>query len=106
MEIAAAVVRAGGRALVLAEPGRLAPEVIAAGGEIVEFPAATKNPLKMLVNASAIERLVRQLGVDLVHARSRAPAWSALMAARRARVPFVTTYHGAYGETNALKRYL
>ena len=58
----------------------------------------------MLANAAAIERLARRLGVDLVHARSRAPAWSALMAARRARVPFVTTYHGAYGETNALKR--
>ena len=106
VEIADAVVRAGGRALVLAEPGRLAPEVVAAGGEIIEFPAATKNPLRMLANARAIERLIRQLGVDLVHARSRAPAWSALIAARRARVPFVTTYHGAYGETNALKRYL
>ena len=105
VEIAVAVVRAGGRALVLAEPGRLAPEVVAAGGEIIEFPAATKNPLRMLANAHAIERLVRQRGVDLVHARSRAPAWSALMAARRARVPFVTTYHGAYGETNALKRF-
>ena len=55
----------------------------------------------MLANARAIARLIRQQGVDLVHARSRAPAWSALMAARRARVPFVTTYHGAYGETNA-----
>ena len=105
VEIAVAVVRAGGRALVLTEPGRLAPEVVAAGGEIIEFPAATKNPLRMLANAHAIERLVRQRGVDLVHARSRAPAWSALMAARRARVPFVTTYHGAYGETNALKRF-
>jgi glycosyltransferase involved in cell wall biosynthesis len=105
VEIANAVVRAGGRALVLAEPGRLAPEVVAAGGEIMEFPAATKNPLRMLANARGIERLIRQLGVDLVHARSRAPAWSALVAARRAGVPFVTTYHGAYGETNALKRY-
>jgi glycosyltransferase involved in cell wall biosynthesis len=104
VEIAAAVARAGGRALVLAEPGRLAPEVIAAGGEIVEFPAATKNPVKMLINAAAIERLIRRLGVDLVHARSRAPAWSALIAARRAGIPFVTTYHGAYGEANAAKR--
>ena len=43
-------------------------------------------------------------GVDLIHARSRAPAWSALWAARRAAVPFVTTYHGAYNETNALKK--
>jgi len=105
VEIAAAVARAGGRALVLAESGRLVPEVIAAGGEISEFPAATKNPLRMLANAYAIERLIRQRGVDLVHARSRAPAWSALMAARRARVPFVTTYHGAYGESNAVKRF-
>ena len=105
VEIAAAVVRAGGRALVLAEPGRLAPEVIVAGGEVIEFPAATKNPLRMLANARAIERLIGREGVDLVHARSRAPAWSALIAARRARVPFVTTYHGAYGERNAVKRF-
>ena len=42
--------------------------------------------------------------VSLVHARSRAPAWSALWAARRAGVPFVTTYHGAYGEKNAAKK--
>src|SRR5205807_1428328 len=47
----------------------------------------------------------REQGVDLIHARSRAPAWSALLAARRAGVPFVTTYHGAYAETNAAKRF-
>jgi glycosyltransferase involved in cell wall biosynthesis len=106
VEIAAAVVCAGGRALVLAEPGgRLAPEVAAAGGEVVPFPAASKNPLGMLANARAIERLIARECIDLVHARSRAPAWSALAAARRARVPFVTTYHGAYGETNAVKRF-
>ena len=58
----------------------------------------------MLANARAIARMVAAEGVDLIHARSRAPAWSALLAARRARVPFVTTYHGAYNETNALKR--
>jgi glycosyltransferase involved in cell wall biosynthesis len=105
VEIAQAVVRAGGRALVLAEAGgRLAPRVTAAGGELVAFPAATKNPIRMLANARAIARLAREESVDLIHARSRAPAWSALAAARRTRVPFVTTYHGAYGETNAVKR--
>src|SRR5262249_62022028 len=40
-----------------------------------------------------------------IYARSLAPAWSALMAARRARVPLVTTYHGAYREGNAAKRF-
>lgn len=105
VEIADAIARTGGRALVLAEPGgRLAPRVAAAGGEMVAFPAATKNPLQMLANARAIVGLVRRERVALVHARSRAPAWSALLAARRTGVPFVTTYHGAYNETNAAKR--
>jgi glycosyltransferase involved in cell wall biosynthesis len=105
VEIAEAVVRAGGRAMVLSEPGgRLAPRVTAAGGEVIAFPAATKNPLELLANARAIARKVAAEGVDLIHARSRAPAWSALWAARRAEIPFVTTYHGAYNETNALKR--
>ena len=104
VEIAQALTLAGARALVLAEPGRLTPKVTAAGGEVTAFPAGTKNPVRMLANARAIWRLAASEGVDLIHVRSRAPAWSALMAARRAKVPFVTTYHGAYNETNALKR--
>jgi glycosyltransferase involved in cell wall biosynthesis len=105
IEIAHAVVRAGGRALVLAEPGgRLCAKVAAAGGEVIAFPAATKHPLKLVANALALTRFIKEQGVDLAHARSRAPAWSALAAARRAGVAFVTTYHGAYGETNAIKR--
>jgi glycosyltransferase involved in cell wall biosynthesis len=104
VEIADAVVRAGGRAIVLAEPGRLAADIAEVGGEVMPFPAATKNPIRMLVNAGAIARIVGREHVDLVHARSRAPAWSALRAARRTGVRFVTTYHGAYGEKNALKR--
>ncbi|MCY4599984.1 MAG: glycosyltransferase family 4 protein, partial [Acidobacteria bacterium] len=51
-----------------------------------------------------LKELIEQEGVDLVHARSRAPAWSARSAARRARVPFVTTFHGAYGARSAAKR--
>jgi glycosyltransferase involved in cell wall biosynthesis len=105
IEMVAAIVRAGGRALVLTEPaGRLLGKVTAAGGEIVAFPAAVKNPLRIAGNALAIARLISAERVDLVHARSRAPAWSALVAARSRRIPFVTTYHGAYGETNAAKR--
>lgn len=104
IEIATAVAAAGGRALVLSEGGRLAPRVDAVGGEFVPFPAATKNPVRILWNARSIARIIRDEGVDLVHARSRAPAWSALIAARRAGRPFVTTYHGAYGEKNRLKK--
>jgi glycosyltransferase involved in cell wall biosynthesis len=105
VEIVAALVKAGARALVLAEPGgRLEPQIRTAGGEVYPFPAATKNPLRMLANAQALAKLALREGVDLIHARSRAPAWSAYIAARRLGVPFVTTYHGAYNETNAAKR--
>ncbi len=104
IEIADAIVRAGGRALVLSEGGRLAPRIAAAGGEFVPFPAATKNPIRLLWNARVIRRMIESEGVDLVHARSRAPAWSAMIAARRAGKPFVTTYHGAYNEKTSLKR--
>jgi glycosyltransferase involved in cell wall biosynthesis len=50
-----------------------------------------------------LARLIEERGVDLVHARSRAPAWSALLAARRTGRPFVTTYHGAYGSPGPFK---
>lgn len=104
IEIAAAVVRAGGRAIVLSEGGRMADRLASVGGELVIFPAATKNPMKLLANATAIERIARKENVDLIHARSRAPAWSALIAARRAKLPFVTTYHGIYNEKGHAKR--
>lgn len=104
IEITEAIVRAGGRALVATEGGRLQARITECGGEIIPFPAATKNPLRMLANARALARLVASEGVDLLHARSRAPAWSALLAARNSRKPFVTTYHGAYAERGRLKR--
>ncbi len=104
IEIAGAIVKGGGRALVLTQGGRMAGRVTEAGGELVQFPAASKNPLRIGPNASAIARIIAKENVDLVHARSRAPAWSAKLAARKTGKPFVTTYHGAYGEKNSLKR--
>jgi glycosyltransferase involved in cell wall biosynthesis len=104
IEIAAAVTRGGGRAIVLSEGGRMADRVAASGGELLLFPAATKNPLKLAMNAAAIERIARKEAVDLIHARSRAPAWSAFAAARRTNRPFVTTYHGIYNEKGRAKK--
>jgi glycosyltransferase involved in cell wall biosynthesis len=104
VEIAQAIVEAGGVALVASEGGRLAPRVEAVGGRNLLFPLATKNPVNIWRNAERLEDLIRAEGVSLVHARSRAPAWSAWLATQRAGVPFVTTYHGAYGETLPGKR--
>ena len=60
IDMAEAVVKAGGRALVLAEPGRMTPRLKAVGGEAIDFPASTKNPLKLLANARAIARLAHE----------------------------------------------
>jgi glycosyltransferase involved in cell wall biosynthesis len=98
LEIAEAQVAAGHRALVASAGGRLVPELEALGAAHVTLPLATKNPLGLWRNAEALARLIRAEGVALVHARSRAPAWSAWRAARRAGVPFVTTYHAVYSE--------
>ncbi|WP_321448229.1 glycosyltransferase family 4 protein [uncultured Cohaesibacter sp.] len=106
VDIAAAITSSGGKALVAAEAGRLLPELEEVGGRLLPLKGRSKNPLRILFsNAKAIERMIREEGVDLVHARSRAPAWSAYIAARRAGVPFVTTYHGAYSQKGRLKAF-
>lgn len=103
LEMTRAVVMAGGRALVLCDGGRLEQDVKHAGGEIVRFAAGTKNPARMLTNAFRLADMIRRRGIDIVHARSRAPAWSALWATRMTDTPLVTTYHGAYGNQGPLK---
>lgn len=103
IDIAAALAAAGARPLVASTGGRLVSELQAVGGVLVPFPAKTKNPVLMAEHVFRLARLIRAEGVDLIHARSRAPAWVALGASRLARVPFVTTYHGAYSGKSALK---
>jgi glycosyltransferase involved in cell wall biosynthesis len=103
IDVAAALVAAGARALVASEGGRLTSELQAAGGLLIRFPSATKNPISMWLNSRRLARLIIAERVDIVHARSRAPAWVALMACRIAQIPFVTTFHGAYAGRSALK---
>ncbi len=104
LEITEAIVRAGGRALVATAGGQLLPRVTRAGGEVIAMNLASKNPVNLWQNARLMARLIRDLKVDIVHARSRAPAWSAYWAARRTGAPFVTTWHGVYREDLPFKR--
>lgn len=104
LEMAEAIVKAGGRALVASSGGRLVQELEALGGEFVEMDAASKNPLIIFRNANQLAGLIADQGIDLIHARSRAPAWSAWRAAQATNIPFVTTYHGAYSGTSGPKK--
>ncbi len=105
VDIARAVTRAGGRALIASRGGRLENELRKAGGELISIPAHTKNPYGMLANVIRLLHIINYFKVDIVHARSRAPAWSTFLAARLARKPFVTTYHGTYNANGAFKRF-
>jgi glycosyltransferase involved in cell wall biosynthesis len=105
VDVARAVVAAGGRALVASRGGRLVSRLQADGGRLVPMPADSKNPLVMIGNARRLAGLIRRERVNLVHARSRAPAFSALWAARATHTPFVATYHGVYRATSGLKRW-
>ena len=105
VEMTAAIVAAGGRALVATSGGRLTASAAKAGGQVFILPVASKNPLTIIANRFRLARLIRAERVDIIHARSRAPAWSALLAARAAGIPFVTTYHGAYRASTGPKRF-
>ncbi|GGJ14875.1 glycosyltransferase family 4 protein [Neoroseomonas lacus] len=98
LEIAEAQIAAGMRAIVASAGGPLVPALEALGARHITLPLATKSPIGIWHNAGRLAEVVRAEGVGILHARSRAPAWSAMLAARRTGARFVTTYHGTYNE--------
>ena len=104
LEMAAALKAVGWRAIVASAGGPLVPELVALGATHVTLPLASKNPLTIWRNAAALEALILKERVAIIHARSRAPAWSAWLAARRTGAHFLTTYHGTYNEDLPYKR--
>lgn len=105
VEIAGAIVEAGGRALVVSAGGPLVHDINRVGGEHIELPVDSKNPVVMHKNAGRLANLIQAEKADIIHARSRAPAWSACAAAKRTGARFVTTFHGTYNAENILKRH-
>ena len=97
LEIAAALARAGHRAIVVSDGGRLLPQLQAMGAEHVALDIGRKSPLA-LRHVPALRKLFRDVDADIVHARSRLPAWLAWLALRGqpegGRPRFVTTAHG------------
>ena len=90
--------------------------IITSGGELIKFvnkkkvklirlPVQSKNPIIMLLNALIISLIILFFNINVVHARSRAPAWSCLLATKITRRKFVTTFHGTYNFKNKLKKF-
>jgi len=104
IEITQAVAGSDGIALVASAGGPLVKVVERVGGRHITLPLDHKSPFAIWRNAARLAALIRAENVSIVHARSRAPAWSAWLAARRTGVHFVTTYHGVYNEDLPFKR--
>ena len=98
LEVAEALVAGGHAAHVVSAGGRLVPELLALGARHYTMDVGAKNPLSFPWRVAALRRLIHHVGADIVHARSRAPAWPAKRACVAERIPFVTTYHGIYNE--------
>lgn len=103
--IAEAIVKAGGRALIASNMNNISIDNLPVGVEFKNLPLDTKNPFYISKNARLLKKLIQKENVDIVHVRSRAPAWSAYKAARSASVPFVTTYHAAYHSQTVFKTF-
>lgn len=96
LDVAAAIVRAGGRAFVISAGGRMVDELEKSGAVHFSWEAASKDPRIIWKNHTLLKDFVSIERVNLVHVRSRAPAWSAYLATRESKVPMVTTMHSSY----------
>lgn len=105
VDIAEALVQAGHKAIVVSNGGPLVADLNALGAQHIELSVHSKNPFIIRRNAHRLASLARSLNVEVIHARSRAPAWSCHWATREAHIPFVTTFHGTYGHSNRIKRW-
>jgi len=90
--------------------------IVTSGGELIKFidkkkvkliklPVQSKNPILILFNAIALVFIILFHNISIVHARSRAPAWSCLIATKITRRKFVTTFHGTYNFNNLIKKF-
>ena len=90
--------------------------IVTSGGELLKYvdkkkvkvirlPVHSKNPILMFFNSIILIFIILICNISIVHARSRAPAWSCLLATKITRRKFVTTFHGTYNFKNSLKKY-
>lgn len=105
LDVAAELVASGAQAIVVSHGGYRVRELARIGAVHIDMPVHSKNPVVMWKNAIALRRLINRYGVDIVHARSRAPAWSAWKACHGTRAHFVTTCHAPYNINGKTKRF-
>ena len=105
IEMAKAIADAGGTAIVVSGGGAMVAQLQRIGVEHITLPVGSKNPLRWPFIRRKLRLIMTDNNIDLVHVRSRAPAWIAIPAAKVLKIPVVTTVHGRFKATNMFKKY-
>ena len=104
LEITAFLKNTNYTSLVLTSGGKLIEDLEKLNIEVVQHPIDKKNPLLIIKNIIELKKLFIEKNIDLIHVRSRAPAWSAIFAARSLKIPIVTTWHGHVSNSSWFKK--
>jgi len=95
----------GCKSYILTSGGKLLKFIKKEKVKVFKLPVQSKNPILILFNSIIIFSIILLYNINIVHARSRAPAWSCLIATKLSRRKFVTTFHGTYNFNNKLKKF-
>ena len=104
VEVAKELVNSGFKSIVVSSGGYKENEILRNSSILEVLPVHSKNIFTIFNNKKKLIDLAIKYNIHLIHARSRAPAWSAYFAAKELNLPFVTTFHGTYGTENFFKK--
>lgn len=105
IDVSKRIVEAGGESYVISSGGVKVPNLLRHNAKHFEMPVNRKLPWKIRSNAKKLAKYIKENDIDVVHARSRAPAWAAYKACKMTDTPYMTTFHAAYKFKTKLKRY-
>ncbi|MBA8666946.1 glycosyltransferase family 4 protein [Holosporaceae bacterium 'Namur'] len=106
LEIASALIKNNYQAFVCSwGGGKMINDLKHMGAKHISLPVHSKNPLNIILNIFRLKKVIKENAINIVHARSRAPAWSCYFACKLTGAKFVTTFHGTYTADNHIKKY-
>lgn len=105
IDVAAELVKSGAKSIVVTHGGHRIPEILRGGSIHIDLPVHSKNPFIMWRNIGRLRKIIKEYDVDIVHARSRAPAWSAWKSVEGTKARFMTTCHAPFNISGDVKKF-
>ncbi len=104
IEVSNYLKKKGGNSIIVSSGGYREQEVLRNNASLIHLPVETKNPYLIYLNKNRLIKIIKQYNINIIHARSRAPAWSSYWASKSTKTHFITTFHGTYGTENFIKK--